>query len=236
MTNTRDSIEITQQQLWDMQHAQRGAEAGLEGAALVDSPNELAILLGGMLAPDSSIIEIGSANGRDARFWAKNYGHHVLALDFSQVALGQLTNRAVQQGIGEFITTGLFDANTDALPAEIDSFDAFYGRSALHTTDSRLTYLLHATHGVLKAGGIIAIEGKHPDDPKIKRSKPHDLSEPHLVQDPYENGHARRSWDPEASRKFLMDAGFIIRDLEVVIDETIPGDPAMFTRIIAEKQ
>lgn len=236
MTDTPEFIELSQQQLWDMQHAQRGAEQGLEGDVLVNSPNNLAVILGGMLEPSSSIIEVGSANGRDARFWAKKYGHNVLALDFSQVALDQLSQLAKQQGLEELIVTGLFDANEDPLPSEPDTQDAFYARSALHVVDDRLTYLLHAIHGALREGGLIAIEGKHPDDPKIMRSIAHDLSEPHLLMDPFENGHARRSWDPEATRGFLDSAGFVICELEVVTDETIPGDPAVFTRVVAKKQ
>jgi cyclopropane fatty-acyl-phospholipid synthase-like methyltransferase len=236
MTSYDPSIHVSQRKLWDIQHAERGATGGLEGAALVDTPNELALILGGSLTKGSAIVEIGAANGRDARYWARREGHSVLALDFSQVALEQLTTLAKQQGVEDKITTGLFDASTDPLPASADTYDAFYARSALHVTSPRLSYLMYAVHGALHEGGIVAIEGKHPDDPKIKRSIAPNPADQFLVSDPFENGHIRRAWDPEHTLGLLSLTGFTVNELEVVSDTTVPGEPAVFTRIMATKE
>ena len=59
-----------QQQLWDRQHAERGSTNGPEGNGLVDIPNKSGILFANMLQPGSVIAEVGTANGRDARYWA----------------------------------------------------------------------------------------------------------------------------------------------------------------------
>lgn len=134
------------------------------------------------------------------------------------------------------ITTRFFDANIDPLPAGPGEFDAFYARSALHVREDRLTYLLHALHGALKEGGVVSIEGKHRSDPKVLRSVPVDKDNPQLVLDPFENGHLRRVWDPDYSRERLASSGFAVDELEVIKDVTVPGEPAVFTRILAIKE
>ena len=235
MSLAHEPTSANQQQLWDELHALRDSDGNLVGRSLVDEPNELAINLGERLVDGSSIVEVGCANGRDARYWALHKGMLVHALDFSQAAIDQLRELAEDQGVGLLIQAGLFDASEDSLPVDIDSQDAFYARSSLHVTSYRLTHLLRETHNVLHLGGIVAIEGKHIEDPKIKRSISLDPDDPFLLSDPLEGGHIRRAWEPEYTRHILKMVGFEITDLEVINEHPTHGEPSVFTRVIAVK-
>src|SRR5882757_1939970 len=182
-----------QQQLWDAQHARRGVADGLE-AQLADVPNDSAVLLGEMLSPSARVAEVGPANGRDARYWARQFGHFVHCLDFSGVALDQLAELAHKQGLTDLINPVRFDANTGRLPDQVGPIDAFYSRSALHIGDKTLKSLLSDVNERLTPGGMVLIEGKGPGDPKINRSVHVGDG---LASDPMENGHLRRVWTPE---------------------------------------
>jgi SAM-dependent methyltransferase len=222
-----------QQALWDKMHGRTDKAGSLVGRSVVTTPNDLAVLVADSLAPTQRVIEVGAANGRDARYWAKHRGALVLALDFSQVALAQLDQLSAQAGVDTLIETALYDASRDTLPAESSSADVFYARSSLHVDDARLESVLLDAHRVLRPGSLLAIEGKHPDDPKILRSTPVLEDSPHLVSDPFDEDHVRRVWEPDFSRRLLESTGFQIVELEVISDQTEHADPSIFTRILA---
>lgn len=235
MSFSTESGELSQQQLWETMHAQRDPNGNLVGRSLVDKPNNMAIMLGEQLSTGSRVLEMGCANGRDARYLALSKGAIVRALDFSQAALDQLRELADDQGIGHLVTTELFDATTDTLTVEPASLNAFYARSSLHVGDARLSYLLGVIHDGLAPDGLVAIEGKHSDDPKIARSEPLDPSEPHLVSDPYENGHVRRFWDIQFTANLMAECGFEVVELDVLQDQTEGAELSVFTRVLAVK-
>jgi SAM-dependent methyltransferase len=224
-------VLITDQQaLWDTQHAQRGGQAGLEGDTLVDVPNDAAMLLAGLLRPQSTIAEVGSANGRDARYWAAQ-GHRVHCLDFSQVALGQLVEHAERQGVADRITPTHFDANAGALPESVDTIDGFYSRSALHVDDATLMDLLSDVDRRMRPGGKVLIEGKGTADTKIARSV--NLGNG-LAVDPEENGHVRRIWTAESLDKICATFGWTALRQQTV-GESWVGTDATFLRLLATK-
>jgi hypothetical protein len=219
-------MDPTQQDLWNIQHFVRGASNGLEGNALVDIPNDSGILFAEMLPSSSQIAEIGSANGRDARFWAKQ-GHYVYCMDFAQVALEQLMVEAERQGLSEHLRPLQFDANCGSLPVCIGEIDGFYARSALHLADGELTLLLTSVNERLKPGGVVFIEGKSPKDPKIKRSS---YKEGNLAVDPFENNHLRRIWRPEYALQIAKYFGWQIQRIE-----EIQTGESVFIRFVAIK-
>lgn len=220
-----------QQTLWDNQHAVRGGQAGLEGDLMVDVPNGAAILLNGLLGPESTIAEVGSANGRDARYWAQN-GHHVHAMDFSRVALGQLVEHAERQGVSHRISPFHFDANTGALPEEVGEIDGFYARSALHVDDHTLMSLQGDVDKRMCPNGVVLIEGKSTNDAKIARSR--DLGNG-LAVDPEKNGHLRRIWTPESLQEICGAFGWTALSEETVGEEWA-GTDATFLRLVATKE
>lgn len=227
----RAEVLITDQQnLWDAQHAVRGSQDGLEGYNLIDVPNDAAVLLNGMLGPESIIAEVGSANGRDARYWALQ-GHRVHCMDFSQVALGQLVDHAARQGVADRINPLHFDANAGDLPSAVGDIDGFYSRSALHVDDDTLMALLGAVDARLKKDGVVLIEGKGTTDTKIARSI--DLGNG-LAVDPHENGHVRRVWTPESLTAICATFGWTAVKQEIV-GENWAGTDASFLRLVATK-
>ncbi len=224
-------IALNQQALWDGQHAVRGGQNGLEGDHLVDVPNEAAVMFSGLLAPKSTIAEVGSANGRDARYWAKQ-GHDVLCMDFSRVALSQLVEHAERQGVTERIKPIHFDANAGRLPEAVgDSIDGFYARSALHVDDDMLMTLMGDVDERLQPGGVVLIEGKSAHDTKIARSL--DIGNG-LAVDPEENGHLRRVWTPESHDRLCKAFGWSAFQQQTS-GEQWAGTDATFIRLVAIK-
>lgn len=229
MTGIARELLTDQQTLWDAQHAQRGGTNGLEDV-LADVPNASAVLLGQLVRPRSVIAEVGSANGRDARYWARN-GHRVRCMDFSRIALGQLVERTERQGLTDFITPLHFDANDGKLPDEVGTIDAFYARSALHVDDETLMSLLSDVDSRLKKDGIVLIEGKSTTDRKIRRSV--DIGNG-LAVDPEENGHMRRVWTPESLEDICSGLGWTALQQETA-QEQWAGTDATFLRLVATK-
>lgn len=227
-----DRIKFTdQQQLWDTQHARRGADDGLEGDRLVDTPNASAVQLGKLVVRQARIAEVGSANGRDARYWA-SLDHTVDCMDFSPVALSQLMQRADRQDLADKINPILFDANDGILPDEVGEIDGFYARSALHVDDATLMRLLADVDGRLNDGGVVFIEGKSTNDPKIARSEHIGNG---LAVDPHEDGHLRRIWTPELLQDICSTLGWKAIQ-QSRIDEEWAGTDANFLRLVAKKQ
>lgn len=218
-----------QRALWNRQHACRGAT--IEGAAgLKNTPNTTAINFAKHLGKEASIFEVGCANGRDARYWAR-LGHFVAALDFSYVALAQLNFLARQQAVNEQIATILWDISQGTLPlTQLPTLiDAFYARSALHINDDAMANLGYELNAVLKPGGVICIEGKGPMDTKIVRSE---VVEQNLVIDHEEGGHLRRIWTTEFAKDLCSQFGWRILALEENI-ELWNGTAANFMRLTA---
>jgi len=224
----RNEIISGQKQLWDDQHFQRGV-TGEEGNGLRDTPNQAAIHLDSRLVRGSVIFEVGSANGRDARFWAKK-GHSVIATDFSKVALTQLDAIAQEQGIGMSIKTVEWDLNSGKIPIKsLDFIDAFYARSALHISDDAMHFLGKEITRVSKRGALIVVEGKTETDPKIKRSK--DLGNGLRLDF---DGHLRRSFTEDFMEEWADKAGWSVEDLRTY-EETTAGKGAEFMRLTARK-
>jgi len=205
---TRKHKDIPDQsKLWDEQHKVRGTK-GPEGYNLQNVPNESAIRLNNILPLKSRILEVGSANGRDARYWATQ-GHEVYALDFSQVALKQLKELAIAQQVEQLIVPIVWNIAKGILPLNSlpKNVGAFYARSALHIGDGEMNLLAEQIDSILLPGGKILIEGKGAADRKIARSKKIGRG---LALDEYENGHLRRVWDIDFVKKLCKKMGWSI--------------------------
>jgi len=229
---TISNREVDQQQLWNFQHAQRGTE-GPEGTELCNIPNDSAIEFIHQLKDKSVILEVGSANGRDARFWAME-GHRVYALDFSQVALDQLNKLAIIQNVQSLIIPLLWNIADGQLPLSQlkDKIDGFYARSALHVGDNEMIQIAEQLNTVLKPGGRILIEGKGPNDKKIKRSQ---MVDRNLAIDVEEDGHLRRVWTEEFIGQLCGIVGWDIVSISKNT-ENWSGTNASFVRLSAQKR
>lgn len=220
---------ISQRELWEKQHASRG-ESHYEGTEMRSTPNEAAIILADHLSPASNIMEVGSANGRDARYWAQK-GHHVVALDFSPIAIQQLQSIAREQGVSERINLTEWDVSEGFLPKQDMLMDAFYARSSLQIDDVTMTRLAVSINSILTPSGLIMIEGKAPSDKKIARSR---IIEGNLAIDPYENGHLRRVWTKTFTEDLCEKVGWDIVELNHT-EQVWEDKPTSFMRVMAKK-
>lgn len=222
----------SQQSLWDRQHEQRGLR-GLEGVALRNTPNDSAVYFETFLSEHSTILEVGSANGRDARYWAYK-GHSVICLDFSSKALEQLAEIATQQDIRTRLFWYQHDITSGELPMQLippDLLEGFYSRSSLHVDNETMLKLATQIDSAIKPGGIILIEGKSEDDEKIQRSEHLGNG---LAIDRHEGGHIRRIWTQQFIENMCNLNSWIIEDLNRVTNTT-HGQTSVFIRLIAKK-
>jgi SAM-dependent methyltransferase len=112
----------------------------------------------------SSILELGSGQGRDTIFFARN-GFHVYALDYTEAGFEAIRGKAVELELSTLITTVRHDVR-QTFTFKNDSFDACYShmlfRMAL-TTDE-LEFLSKEIVRVLKHGGICIYTIRHTGD------------------------------------------------------------------------
>jgi len=229
--NYSKSIVPDQLKLWDAQHSIRGY-SGIEAYALRDKPNNSAIIFNSYLnQTPSNILEIGCANGRDARYWA-SLGHIVICADFSSVALSQLHEIAQEQGVRHYLQPVLHDISTGKLPDIGDiPIHGFYSRSSLHVDDETMISIAREINERVAPSSPILIEGKGAQDHKIKRSIP--VAE-NLVVDHFENGHLRRVWTKNFLTKICNIFKWDIQSLEK-IEEKYNGNTMNFLRLVARK-
>ena len=221
-----------QTELWDRQHSSRG-NSGLEATQLRDVPNSSAIDFINKLGHNfrANILEVGSANGRDARYWA-SLGHNVICVDFSPVALGQLKEIAIRQNVYSHLYPVCYDINTGKLPGTYGlKIDGFYSRSSLHVDDDKIFTIAQDINNTVEPEGLILIEGKGEKDKKIQRSK---TIGKHLVIDPDEGGHIRRVWTRESLVELCDKFNWDIKSLEDRV-EYYNGNPINFVRLVARK-
>lgn len=141
-----------QKELWDKQHIERAQEH----EELKDTPNEFGRKCIQLIPENGMVLEIGAANGRDARYFAKERGCKLVATDFSEVAAGHLQAAAVRDNTSSHVYPVVADANN--LPiAQKEIFDAVYARSSLHLDNDELDKFLDHVDVVLKPGGYLMI-------------------------------------------------------------------------------
>lgn len=183
-----------QREMWDEQHDLRKDESRvIEGI-----PNLFAKRCVELLPDHALVLEVGAANGRDARFFAREKNCKVIATDFSLKALQQLKDASARDNTADRVFPVAADAR--ALPIwKPESIDAVYSRSTLHLTDEELDHFFDQCIQILKNGGYLMIEGKTEDDSKISASQ--EIS-PHL----YKNGkgHVRRLWNDILIRELVQ--------------------------------
>jgi len=226
---TKEITIPNQRLLWEKQHAIRGLN-GHEAGALCYEPNDAAVILASVLNPGSRILEYGSANGRDARWWA-SLGLYVDCVDFSEEALRQLMCLAQEQNVDQQLFLHWHDIANGTLPPNLSptkKFHAFYARSALHMADQPLYRLMDQVTKRILRNGLIVIEGKGQNDRKIARSQGIGNG---LVCDL--DGHLRRVWTEESMEQLAVTNGWRILGLDEQHEQASYGCNSML-RLIAQ--
>lgn len=116
-----------------------------------------------------SILELGSGQGRDTIFFARN-GLNVRATDYSEPGLEAIRRRSRALGLSESITTLLHDVR-EPLPFSDESFDACFAHMlfCMALTTTELEHLSAEVRRVLKPGGLCVYTVRTTDDPDYGR-------------------------------------------------------------------
>ncbi len=127
------------------------------------------------------ILELGGGQGRDTIFFAKN-GIHITVLDYSESAVGAITDKARKLGLSGYITVLQHDVRA-ALPFEDESMDGCYSHMlycmALKTAE--LEFLSREVRRILRPRGLHIYTVRHTKDPDFGKGI-------HRGEDMYEVG------------------------------------------------
>ena len=128
-----------------------------------------------------TILELGSGQGRDTLFFARN-GFRVYALDYSEVATQTIGEKAEKADLSGLIQPTRHDIRTP-LPFEDGSLDACFSHMlfCMALTTEELDFLAGEIRRVLKSGGLNIYTVRHTGDPHYQKGI-------HRGEDMYEVG------------------------------------------------
>jgi tellurite methyltransferase len=178
--------------------------------------------------PDgATILELGSGNGRDAIYFAKN-GFEVHAVDQSNSACLHTKNWAEANAINNihFIESDF----TENIFTNLPSINVFYSRFTMHSiTLEQQNRLLKNVYQKISEGGLFFIEARTLNDPLCGVGT--DLNDHQFRTD-----HYRRFIDSDLFIRYCLNLGFKLRymiekdGLSVVND-----DNPVLLRVILER-
>ena len=215
-----------QKKYWNGQHKEREKEH----QALEGTPNDFAKKCLPYIKRGGKVLEIGVANGRDARFFIRENDNRVVGVDISTEAIRQLLKAAAANGTVDKILPVVADAqDVPKLLDDQEYYDAFYARSALHLDDDQIIPFLGYVVSHLNEDGVVLVQGKPKEDFKLARSI-------EVGKNCYEDvdGHIRRAWSEEdivaLCRYLQLEIIEISHTTELVLDKK-----TKFTHFIARK-
>ncbi len=222
-----EKFNTNQQEYWNEQHKKRE----VEHHEIENEPNLFAKDCLKYIKPEGKVLEIGIANGRDSRYFARENKNNIVGVDISTEAIRQLIKAAIADGTIDKILPVVADASElPELFGDQEQYDAFYSRSALHLDEEKITPFLEYVVSHLNKDGVIMIEGKPKEDFKIERSIEVD-------KNCYEDvdGHIRRVWSEDGIKSlcdsFNLEMVEMGRTAEVVKDKE-----TKFIHFIAKKR
>lgn len=103
-----------------------------------------------------SVLELGCGQGRDTFLFASN-DLHVTALDYSDVAVTAIREKAATIGLSSLVTSLHHDVSQPLLFPDV-SFDACYSHMLLcmELSFTEITFVLGEIHRVLRPDGLVA--------------------------------------------------------------------------------
>jgi len=170
---------------------------------LITKPSSFAeFCLKGFMPDGARILELGSGNGRDAVFFAKN-GFEVYAIDQSNSACSNTKRWAKSNSIDHihFIESDFTKDTFDNFP----QISVFYSRFTMHSiTLEQQNHLLRNVYSKISKGGLFFIEARTVNDPLCGAGV--DLEDYQFVTD-----HYRRFIDPDSFIRDCLNLGFKLK-------------------------
>ncbi|MCR1781989.1 class I SAM-dependent methyltransferase [Nocardioides carbamazepini] len=124
-------------------------------------PNQRLVEQTADLRPGTA-LDVACGEGGDA-IWLAKQGWQVTAVDVSQVALAKVAAHAGDEGIGERIRIGFYDALADPRPAGRHTFD-LVTVSFLHVPEPDFAAVYRGVADAVAPGGRLLVTAHHPDD------------------------------------------------------------------------
>jgi SAM-dependent methyltransferase len=146
---SRPKSKTDQKSHWDEVFTKSGAFFGEE-------PSEFAQVSLDLFRQNGvrSLLEVGCGQGRDTFLFAQNE-IDVTALDYSETAVSEISERAAKVGLSSQIYSQTHDVRAP-LPFADESFDACYSHMLLcmELSTAEIAFIMRETHRILKPGGL----------------------------------------------------------------------------------
>ena len=163
-----------------------------------------------------SILELGCGQGRDTFLFAQS-GIHVTALDYSEPAVAEITEKANSLGLSPRLRSLVHDVR-EPLPYHDESFDACFSHMLLcmELSTDEIAYVLQEVHRVLVPGGLAVYSVRSTVDKHFR-------SGTHLGEDIYEiGGFVIHFFSREKIKKLAR--GYDILNIERREEGSLPRD------------
>ena len=161
-----------------------------------------------------NIIELGSGQGRDSIFFAKN-GLNIQSLDYSQSGIKRIQEKSTQLGLGNLLDTKIFDVR-ERLPFEDNSIEGCYSHMlyCMALSFEEIENLNNEVHRVLKQGGLNVFTVRNIEDGDYQIGI-------HRGEDLYEsNGFIVHFFSKDKIKKLLR--GFELLDMSTFEEGSFP--------------
>ena len=161
-----------------------------------------------------NIVELGSGQGRDSIFFAKN-GLNIQSLDYSQSGIKRIQEKSSQLGLGNLLDAKIFDVR-DRLPFEDNSIDGCYSHMlyCMALSFEEIENLNNEVHRVLKQDGLNVFTVRNIEDGDYQNGI-------HRGEDLYEsNGFIVHFFSKDKIKKLLR--GFELLDMSTFEEGSFP--------------
>ena len=124
-------------------------------------PNQRLVEQVADLTPGTA-LDVACGEGGDA-VWLARQGWEVTAVDVSEVALAKVAAHAEEEGVGDRIRIGFYDALADPRPAGRRTFD-LVTVSFLHVPEPDFPAIYRGIADAVAPGGRLLVTAHHPED------------------------------------------------------------------------
>ena len=161
-----------------------------------------------------NIVELGSGQGRDSIFFAKN-GLNIQSLDYSQSGIKRIQEKSTQLGLGNLLDAKIFDVR-ERLPFDDNSIDGCYSHMlyCMALSFEEIENLNNEVHRVLKQDGLNVFTVRNIQDGDYQNGI-------HRGEDLYEsNGFIVHFFSKDKIKKLLR--GFELLDMSTFEEGSFP--------------